>query len=400
MLAFTKVALNKLFRTRSRGDEDAGEPHGEMGFLEHIEELRKVLFRCCLVFAIAAGFSLVYYRDIFRALRWPLEKAMVADAVKRGDAAQLRAEAAAVRQAEAAKRREAASALPADAAQAEVEAAALAETLARTERELAEREAAEALADAVSANTREAVAAGGAPKPPVADPEAGRRVLAAIGETGKIPAEALTGVIARPGALIHMQVMKIMDVFTILMDVAMFGGLAMAGPFILMFGAGFLAPALTASEKRFITPVILAAMALFCVGALLSFFWLCPISIEFALYLCRQMNLAWNWTAADYYSFVVMMTLLVGLVFEFPLVVVALQYFEVTGTRWLLSIWRQALLGILVIAVVFTPLGDPLSVSVLTGVLFALYLAAIFVGDWLMRMKRRRMQREADALEI
>ena len=318
MFAFTKFALSRLFRTRRRGEED-GEPmpgRGEMGFLEHIEELRKVLFRCCLVFALAAGLSLVFYKDIFKALRWPLDKAIAMDAARQ---------------------------------------------LATT-------------------------------PPPEPDPIAGQRVIEAILETGKIPAEALAGVAQAPGtAFIHMQVMKIMDVFTILMDVAMFGGLALAGPFILWFGAGFIAPALTPSEKRFITPVIIAALMLFATGAALSFFWLCPLSIDFALYLCREMNLAWNWTAADYYSFVVMMTLLVGLVFEFPLVIVALQYFEITSTRWLLSIWRQALLGILVVAVVFTPLGDPLSVTVLTGILFALYLVSIFVGDWLMRFKRRRL---------
>lgn len=378
MLAFVKVALNKLFRTRTRGDES--EASGSMGFLEHIEELRKVLFRCCLVFAIAAGFSLAYYQEIFHALRLPLEKAMASDAGKRRETAAARLEAAVKTHDDAVKRKSAAT------APAEVEAIGREEALAALAVEVAKREASAAAEEAVNAGAVSPVA-------PKYDPEAGQRVLDAIVDTGKIPAEALTGVIHRPGTVINMQVMKIMDVFTILMDVAMFGGLALAGPFILMFGAGFLAPALTASEKRFITPVIIAAMTLFACGAVLSFFWLCPISIEFALYLCRQMGLAWNWTAADYYSFVVMMTLLVGLVFEFPLIVVALQYFEITSTRWLLSIWRQALLGILVIAVVFTPLGDPLSVSVLTGILFGLYLAAIFIGDWLVRMKRRRQAR-------
>ena len=51
MFSAAKVALAKLFRSRARSeDEGAG-----MGFFEHIEELRKTLFRCCAAFAVSAA---------------------------------------------------------------------------------------------------------------------------------------------------------------------------------------------------------------------------------------------------------------------------------------------------------------------------------------------------------
>ncbi len=223
------------------------------------------------------------------------------------------------------------------------------------------------------------------------DAYAGVKALWQLLETGKLPMTALpVSVMTGENMGSHMQILKLIDVFTVLMDVVLFGGIALSGPFILAAVANFVSPALTSREKRLIAPCLGASILLFFAGAALSFFWLMPISIEFAIGLSRNFGAPFNWTAADYYSFVVMMTLLVGLVFEFPLVVVGLQYLEITSTRWLFKVWPHALFGILLVAVVFTPLGDPLSVCILTGVLFGLYLISVLVGDWLVRLKRRR----------
>ncbi len=315
MLSAAKVALAKLFHSRARSEDDSVG----MGFFEHIEELRKTLFRCCAAFALSAAVSLCFYKEIFVWLRWPLDKALALDESRRlAHAAKMAAQ-----------------------------------------------------------------------NPP--DALAGLRALWELLATGKLPAEAAPmASTAVDSPHFHMQVLKLIDIFSVLMDVVLFGGIALSGPFILAFGAGFIAPALTPREKRLIAPVLASATALFFAGAALSFFWLTPISINFSLGLARDFGVQFNWTATDYYSFVVMMTMLVGLVFEFPLVIIGLQYLEITSTRWLFSIWRQALVGILVVAVVFTPLGDPISVSVLTGVLFVLYLISVLVGDRLARIKRRR----------
>ena len=312
MLSAAKVALAHLFRRRALSEEESAS----MGFFQHIEELRKTLFRCCAAFALSAAVALYFYKEIFAWLRWPLDKALALDKARR-------------------------------------------------------------LADS-------------APPPPP-DALAGLKALWQLIATGALPPGAVPpATTAVDSPHFQMQILKLIDVFSVLMDVVLFGGIALSGPFILAFGAGFIAPALTPREKRLIAPTLAAATALFFAGAALSFFWLTPISVQFALSLARDFGVQFNWTATDYYSFVVMMTLLVGLVFEFPLVIIGLQYLEITNTRWLLSIWRHALMGILVVAVVFTPLGDPISVSVLTAVLFLLYILAILSGDWLVRLKRRR----------
>ena len=100
------------------------------------------------------------------------------------------------------------------------------------------------------------------------------------------------------------------------------------------------------------------------------------------------MGIRINWQASDYYGLVVMMSLLTGLCFQFPLALIILMWLELVRPRTLLKSWRGMLLGIVVVAVLITPIGDPLSLGVLTGALFGLYLAAVAIGGWIVRRKR------------
>ena len=123
-------------------------------------------------------------------------------------------------------------------------------------------------------------------------------------------------------------------------------------------------------------------------GAALAFFWLTPMSIVVVHHIAAGMGIRINWQASDYYGLVVMMSLLTGLCFQFPLALIILMWLELVRPMTLLKSWRGMLLGIVVVAVLITPIGDPLSLGVLTGALFALYLIAVAVGTWIVRRKR------------
>ncbi len=56
MLSAAKVALAHLFRRRALSEEESAS----MGFFQHIEELRKTLFRCCAAFALSAAVALYF----------------------------------------------------------------------------------------------------------------------------------------------------------------------------------------------------------------------------------------------------------------------------------------------------------------------------------------------------
>lgn len=181
--------------------------------------------------------------------------------------------------------------------------------------------------------------------------------------------------------------MHFTDPFSILLYIALLGGIIISGPFILYKAAHFIAPALTLRERHRILPVCIASTMLFVAGALLAFFKLAPVSIEFMYFFSNEMGLQVNWLAADYYAFIVILVLFVGAIFEFPLLVVALQYFEIIPTKSLLSKWRWVIAGILIVIAFVSPISDPITLLALTGLLFLIFLCAVFVGDFLLRKK-------------
>lgn len=189
-------------------------------------------------------------------------------------------------------------------------------------------------------------------------------------------------------------VMRFMDTFSILLYIALLGGIVLAGPVILYRLGKFVSPALTQAERSRLLPFCIAASGLFLIGAAIAFFWLAPVSIRLPYWLAEQFGLQMNWLAQDYYLFVVALTLFSGLMFEFPLVVVFLLYGELVSKEALLEKWRWVLSGILVAGTLISPIGDPVVLIAFSGLLFSLYLAAIGVGSFLLNLKISRERGE------
>ena len=179
-----------------------------------------------------------------------------------------------------------------------------------------------------------------------------------------------------------------MGVWSVLMYAAFAAGIALASPVFLYEVVRFVGPALNNKEKRGLIPFCVAALILFFCGATLAFLWLTPMSVQIWHHFASGMGIEVTWQASDYYSFVTMMSLLTGLTFQFPLALIILMWLELVRPRTLLKSWRGMLFGILVLVGLITPIGDPLSLFVLTGILFCFYLVAVGIGGAIVRRKR------------
>ena len=87
----------------------------------------------------------------------------------------------------------------------------------------------------------------------------------------------------------------------------------------------------------------------------------------------------------QYLSLILLMMVLFGLTFEFPVVLVALELARVVTPAQLLHWWRWAVIGITVVAAIFTPSSDPFSMLALAVPLVAFYFVAIGIGKLLGR---------------
>ncbi len=161
------------------------------------------------------------------------------------------------------------------------------------------------------------------------------------------------------------------------LKIAGFLGIGIAMPVILFQLWRFVAPGLTKRERRFIWPVILAAMALFVAGVVVGYLVI-PYTLRFLLDF--SVGLASPSLTIDrYIGFVTTMMLAFGLVLEFPIVLIGLARVGILNHRRLASRRRWAILAIVLFAIVLTPGSDPISPLILSGVMFLLFEGSLLI---------------------
>lgn len=179
-----------------------------------------------------------------------------------------------------------------------------------------------------------------------------------------------------------------MGIFSLLIQIGFLGGVGLAMPFILYFFAGFIAPALTLREKRFLTPACLASVALFLFGVLLGYFVILPGFLFMANLFHQQIGIAIMWSADRYYSLVSWMLLLLGFSFQFPLVLIALIHLQIIETQKLVSYRRYMIVAFFVVGMIISPTWDPITQCLIALPMWLLYEATMKIGHHL--EKRRR----------
>lgn len=187
-----------------------------------------------------------------------------------------------------------------------------------------------------------------------------------------------------------------MSVFSVIIQVIFLGGFGLALPFMLYFASTFIAPGLTPREKRVLVPVCLAILLLFILGATFSFKILLPMSVYVSLFLNALLGFHEVWDPADYIGLVVWMTVGLGFVFQFPLVLILLQYLGIISAHLLRHYWRHALVGILAFSALITPGGDPIIMGLMAVPLYLLYEMAIFVGA---KIVAKKLKEQVDSVD-
>jgi sec-independent protein translocase protein TatC len=152
----------------------------------------------------------------------------------------------------------------------------------------------------------------------------------------------------------------------------------------------FLIPALKPTEKRVAIPVMLFAPLLFIAGAVFTYFMVLPPAVHF-LQGYNSQNFQILVQAKTYYKFEMLIMLGIGLAFQLPLVLLALQRIGIVRAKTLTGNWRYALVIIAVI-VAALPGVDPVTMFFETLPLVVLFLVSIV----LLHIGERRMaKREA-----
>lgn len=178
-----------------------------------------------------------------------------------------------------------------------------------------------------------------------------------------------------------------MTVYSVFLQIGVFGGMVFTLPVALYHLARFVAPGLKERELQLVRPVCIGGLGLFLLGSLFAYFVLVPLTLEVSVYLSSLLHWDLIWTADKYYGLLIWMTFGIGLAFEFPLILVSAIYLEILTSAQLARSWRWMLVAFLCAAALITPTHDPFTQIALAGPLFIMYLASIWIGR---RIEARR----------
>ncbi|SCL36096.1 sec-independent protein translocase protein TatC [Micromonospora nigra] len=183
------------------------------------------------------------------------------------------------------------------------------------------------------------------------------------------------------------------DLFLLNLKIGLWVGLLLAAPIWLYQLWAFIAPGLHRHERRYAYLFTGLAAPLFAAGAVLAYF-VTAKGLEFLLQISgSEINTTLDITR--YVSFVTNLILLFGVAFEFPLIVLMLNFVGIASARRLLGWWRIAVFVFFAFAAVVTPTPDPFGMTALALCLCALYFAA--VGVAFLNDKRRGRGKEVYA---
>ncbi|MBE3589546.1 MAG: twin-arginine translocase subunit TatC [Firmicutes bacterium] len=173
------------------------------------------------------------------------------------------------------------------------------------------------------------------------------------------------------------------EAFSAVLNIAIVAGLALASPVVLYQLVAFVVPGLTPRERRLLYAALPAAAVLFFCGAAFAYVYLVPFAWRFLLGFATP-DVQPFITVSAFLSFLLGLVVPVGLVFEWPLVVLALARLGLVSPRALRSGRRLAYLLILIVAGAVTP-PDVTSQMLVSLPLFVLYEAGILLSRWAYR---------------
>lgn len=192
----------------------------------------------------------------------------------------------------------------------------------------------------------------------------------------------------------NLAVLGVTEAFMQILKVSIYSGALIALPFILYQFWAFVLPALYENEKRSTIPYVAFTTALFLAGVAFAYFVALPVALRFLVGYGGQYFYQ-LFQAQHYFTFVSMFMLAFGCVFQVPLIMMLLAWSGAVDHKRMRRVRKYSILVMAVIAMVFTPSQDPVSMALMLLPLIALYE----FGTWLAKIAvRKREKREAEAI--
>lgn len=165
--------------------------------------------------------------------------------------------------------------------------------------------------------------------------------------------------------------------FSIHMQVSIMIGIICVCPYILYSIFAFVSPALYENERKYARLLVVAGYIMFMIGVALCYFLIFPLTIRFLGNYQVSDDVANIITLSSYIDTLTMLTLMLGIVFELPILCMLLGKMGILTAKFMKEYRRHAIVIILIVAAIITPTTDVMTLMLVTLPIYLLYEISI-----------------------
>ena len=163
------------------------------------------------------------------------------------------------------------------------------------------------------------------------------------------------------------------------MRVALWAGIIIVSPYILYQMFAFVAPGLYAVERRLALRAVGSGYLLFLAGVALNYFVIFPFTVRFLGGYQVSAEVENTITLSSYIAVLGVMSLVMGVVFELPVLCWLLANIGVLKVSFMRHYRRHAIVVIVILAAIITPTGDPFTLSLVAIPIYLLWELSILI---------------------
>lgn len=178
---------------------------------------------------------------------------------------------------------------------------------------------------------------------------------------------------------LHLMNTGLTEQFMIHMRTAMYAGLLVASPYILYELFRFVSPGLYQNERRYAVWIVGAAYLMFLIGTLVNYLVIFPFTVRFLGTYQVSPDVANMLTLQSYVDTLLGMSLVMGVVFELPVVCGLMGKMGLINGHLMAQYRRHALVAILIVSAIITPTTDAFTLFVVAVPIYLLYELSIVI---------------------
>jgi len=193
---------------------------------------------------------------------------------------------------------------------------------------------------------------------------------------------------SRAGDDVYFQYIEVTEMVGLYMKLCLYSGIVLALPFLIYQIVMFVRPALTSNEKKYLYVLLPGVVLFFFAGAAFAYYVFLPPALEFLIDFPLTSGIAEpQIRIGPYISMVAKMLLVMGLVFELPIIIYFFTRIGIITPRGLSKYRKFSYVGAFIVSAIVTPTIDPVNQTIVAIPIIILYEIGILLSKLAIRQR-------------